>query len=290
MEFHQPVLVPEVLHWMNLQDNGVYCDCTVGGGGHLRAMLEATSNARFIGIDWDPEAIAVARERTALYAKRLSLHQANFINLDLILESHNIRTVNGILFDFGVSYHQVTTPERGFSFEREGGLLMHMAPQTPSLAQKLKAASKHDLARVLRDFGDVRNSWRLAELIYANRAGLHTTIDLRNLVAETVPRRFLKKNLHRVFQALRIWVNDEMANVREGVARALRVMASGARLLAISYHSGEDRIVKVLLREQERAGGMTRLNKKVIRPSVPETTDNPSARSARLRVGERCAV
>jgi len=184
----------------------------------------------------------------------------------------------------------VTTPERGFSFEREGNLLMHMSPETPILAQKLKAASKHDLARVLKDYGDVRNAWRLAELICANRAGLRTTMDLRNLVAETVPRRFLKKNLHRVFQALRIWVNDEMTNVREGVTRALKVMATGARLLTISYHSGEDRIVKVLLREQERAGEMVRLNKKVIRPSGPETTVNPSARSARLRVGERCAA
>ncbi len=289
MEFHQPVLVPEVLHWMNLQDNGVYCDCTVGGGSHLYAMLQATANARFIGIDWDPEAIAAARERTAAYAQRLSLHQANFINLDLILESHNIRTVNGILFDFGVSYHQVTTPERGFSFEREGGLLMHMAPETPVLAQKLKAASKHDLVRVLKDYGDVRNAWRLAELIWTNRTDLHSTMDLRNLVAETVPRRFLKKNLHRVFQALRIWVNDEMTNVREGVTRALKVMAVGARLLAISYHSGEDRIVKVFIRERERAGAMVRLNKKVIKPSALETVGNPSARSAKLRVGERCA-
>jgi 16S rRNA (cytosine1402-N4)-methyltransferase len=115
-------------------------------------------------------------------------------------------------------------------------------------------------------------------------------MDLRNLVAETVPRRFLKKNLHRVFQALRIWVNDEMTNVREGVTRALKVLAVGARLLSISYHSGEDRIVKVILREQESAGAMVRLNKKVIRPSVLETAGNPSARSAKLRVGERCAV
>ena len=290
MKFHEPVLVPEILQWMNLKEKGMYCDCTVGGGGHLNAMLQATRQARFIGVDWDAEAITHTREQLAAYSDRISLHQANFINLDLILDDLKIHLVNGILFDLGVSYHQLVTPERGFSFEREGGLLMQMSSDNIPLIQKLRVATKLDLAGVLRDYGDVRNAMGFARLIHENRNMLRTTLDLRQLIERITPRRFLKKNLHKVFQAFRIWVNNELTNLKEGITRAIRKLARGARILVISYHSGEDRIVKNLFRELEKENQLRRLNKKVIKPGAEEVNSNPSARSAKLRVAERCAA
>lgn len=287
MEFHQPVLLSEVIQWMNLKDDGIYCDCTVGGGGHLRAMLQVTKNARFIGIDWDPDALAYIRERLTAQLDRVWLFEDNFTNIDLILDKINIRTVDGILFDLGVSYHQFVTPGRGFSFEREGILSMQMSPQNPSLLQKIYPATKLEIAEVLKEYGDVHDAKKIGSLIYENKKNLKTTFDLKKLIESAVPRRFLKKNLHKVFQALRIWVNDELANLKLGILKAVKRLNREARILVISYHSGEDRLVKNLFRDLEKQQELQRLNKKIIRPKKSEIDNNPSSRSAKLRVAQR---
>jgi len=287
--FHQPVLVDEVLRWIDLRDEGVYCDCTVGGAGHLVAMLSRTRKARFVGIDCDPEAIAESQRGTKNYSNRCFLFENSFINLDLILDKIKVKHVRGILFDLGVSYHQLTTPERGFSFERDGDLLMRMSPNYPSLREKLLRTREEDLMEVLREYGDVRNYRKITKQIYGLREKITTTLDLRRVVEDIVPPRYLKKNLHKVFQALRVWTNNELINLREGLSVAFRRLDAHGRMLVISYHSGEDRIVKRFFRALKDEGRARLLNKKVIKPGDDEITKNPRARSARLRVSEKCA-
>jgi len=274
---------------MDLRDEGVYCDCTVGGAGHLVAMLSRTRKARFVGIDCDPEAVAQSRQVTTGYRNRCFLFENNFVNLDLILDEIKVRFVMGILFDLGVSYHQLTTPERGFSFDRDGNLLMRMSPNTPSLREKLLRAQQEDLIGVLKEYGDVRNYRKIGKRIYELRKKITTTLDLRKVVEDAVPPRYLKKNLHKVFQALRIWTNNELASLMEGLSVAFRRLDDRGRMLVISYHSGEDRIVKRFFRVLKDEGRARLLNRKVIKPSDEEIIANPQARSARLRIVEKCA-
>ncbi|KPJ73471.1 hypothetical protein AMJ52_03565 [candidate division TA06 bacterium DG_78] len=291
MTFHQPVLLDAVVQWINVQTSrGIYCDCTVGGAGHLLALLNNSVDATFIGIDWDPEAIAYARAMIMPHKERCFLFEDSFVNLGLILDRLKITYVDGVLFDLGVSYHQVTTPERGFSFDRSGKLLMHMSPHTLPLAEKLNQAQREEIIQVLKKYGDVRSARKIGTAIFENKRSLVTTLDLRNLLEKIIPRRYLKKNLHKVFQALRIWTNNELKNLETGLTVALARLKQHGRIIVISYHSGEDRIVKNLFREAQKRGEVLILNKKVIRPSKDEVEKNPRARSAKLRAGEKCVV
>jgi 16S rRNA (cytosine1402-N4)-methyltransferase len=291
MRFHEPVLVHEVLEYMNIKENnGVYCDCTVGGGGHLLAMLKTSKGARFVGIDCDPEALAYAQERLRPYGTRCMLCEDNFINIGLILKRFQIEKLDGVLFDLGVSYHQLTTPQRGFSFDRDGALTMRMSPYTITLKEKILSASKQDIIHVLKTYGDVRNNRKIGTVIFEQKHSLQTTFDLRRLVENHIPRRYVMKNLRKIFQALRIWVNDELNNLRHAIISAFGLLRPGGRIVAISYHSGEDRVVKKCFREFRSGDRMKILNKKIVRPSVSEVEQNPQARSARLRAGERCEV
>lgn len=291
MLFHQSVMLAEVIQHMNLRrDRGFYCDCTVGGAGHLLAMLEATQKANFIGIDWDPDAIAYSQEKVKQYNKRCLLFRNNFTNLGLILNRLNIKGLNGVLFDLGVSYHQLTTPHRGFSFEREGGLLMRMSSEGSVLSEKIRCATKREIVTVLKEYGDVRNCHKIGAQIFEDRKSLRTTLDLRKLIEETTPKRFLKKNLRKVFQALRIWVNNEVENLTQGLLTGFAKLNYRGRIIVISYHSGEDRIVKNTFRDLKKKGVMILLHKKVLKPTQDEIRDNPRARSAKFRVGEKCVA
>ncbi len=274
---------------MELQEDGIYCDCTLGGGGHLLMMLQQTKKARFIGIDWDPEALENVQNRLKDCEKRVELYQSNFSKIDSILEHMGVKYLNGILFDLGASWHQLTTPERGFSFNQEGKLLMQMSPEVVPLYAKLRHADYNTIYEVLKEYGEVQKAHALARLIFENRQRLKTTFDLRRIVEQNHYGRFLKKNLHRVFQAFRIWVNDELKNLFQGLTKAITYLAPSGRLIVIAYHSGEDRIVKNIFRTFEEQGQIRRLNKKVIRPSPSEIDANPAARSARMRVVEKCA-
>lgn len=288
--FHQPVLCAEVLSGLNLRDNStVYCDCTVGGGGHLKAMAAATVTARFIGIDWDPEALAYAREALCKHQARVTLVEENFSNLGLILDRLGVHRLDGILFDLGVSYHQLKSPGRGFSYANDGPLSMRMSPGAAEVRTALRRAKRDEIVQVLRRYGDVRNARRLGELIYEHRHRLQSTFELRNLIESSVPVRFLTKNLHQIFQALRIWVNNELDNLQAGLAAAVPRLKKGGRIVVISYHSGEDRIVKQFFRNQQMNGQLRRLHKKVLKPTAGEVQRNPASRSAKMRIAERCA-
>lgn len=289
MQYHVPVMVREVIEYMALREDGVYCDCTVGGGGHLCAFLKETRHARFIGIDQDPDAIRYVRRFVAPYTDRCTLIEDNFVNIGLILKQLKISGCDGIFFDLGVSYHQLITPERGFSFDREGDLLMNMSPSSDTLRHKLREASQDELIAMLKQYGDVRGYRRIGTVLFKQRRDITTTSDLRRIVEQHTRGHYKKKNLHRVFQALRIWVNDELGRLRCGLSAAYAALNVGGRLVVISYHSGEDRIVKHTLREWGKGTSMTVLTRKVQRPQQEEVMRNPRARSARLRAGEKCA-
>jgi 16S rRNA (cytosine1402-N4)-methyltransferase len=291
MIFHQPVLVSEVIKYMNLtKDRGFFCDCTAGGAGHLLAMLKKTKKAKFLGIEWDRDAFDYAEKEIEPYQDRCFLFRDNFINLGLILKRLGIASLNGIMFDLGVSFFQLMTAERGFSYKRNGALLMTMNPDNPSLLQRLKNTSQPELVQVLKEYGDVRQYRRLGAAVYARRKALKTTYDLRQLIEETVPKRFLRRELPKVFQAFRIWVNNELVNLEKGLCAAVDHLEPEARIAVISYHSGEDRIVKNMFRRLQRDRKLLIINKKVIRPSETEVQINPRARSAKLRVGEKCVL
>ncbi len=288
MVYHQPVLVDEVIKWLNLKASGVYCDCTVGGAGHLMALLKSNKKAFFIGLDWDDEAITYSSKILKPFKGRYALFLENFVNINQVLKKLKLPGIDGALFDLGVSYHQLTTPKRGFSFEHNGPLLMNMSPYMPPLFKKLPYVKKDELVKVLKEFGDVKNYKKLGRTIYEQRTELKTTHQLRELIEKMVPRRYLKKNLHKVFQALRIWTNNELTNLVAGLQAVFESLKLQGRMLVISYHSGEDRLVKNFFRELSRQKKLKLLNKKVIRPTCAEIKENPRARSARLRVAEKC--
>jgi len=291
MIFHQPVLNQEVAERINLRDNGrIYCDCTLGGGGHMLTLLKATKTARFIGLDWDPEAILHAREYLKGYEDRITLIEDNYINLGLNLDRLGIKKVDGVLFDLGVSYHQLKSPSRGFSYANDGPLTMQMSPRNAGLSTRLTQVDRNELVRVLKAYGDVHDARRIGDIIWENRRRIRTTFDLRGLIEQSVPPRFLNKNLHKVFQALRIWVNDELENLQTGISRAVERIKPGGRIVVISYHSGEDRWVKNFIRASASAGVLERLHKKVIKPTADEVNQNPASRSAKMRVAEKCAT
>jgi 16S rRNA (cytosine1402-N4)-methyltransferase len=206
------------------------------------------------------------------------------------LETLNITDGDRVLFDLGVSYHQLTTPQRGFSFKQEGQLLMQMSPKNPILLEKLANAAKEEIIDMLRNYGDIRNARKIGTLIFESRKHLKTTLDLRQLIEKSTSKKYLKKNLHKVFQALRIWTNDELTNISKGILVAFDRLKFRGRILVISYHSGEDRIVKNIFRDLKNNRRLKLLNKKIIRPKTTEVDANPSARSARLRVGEKCVA
>jgi len=291
MIFHQPVLKQEVAAWFNLRDNGrIYCDCTLGGGGHMLALLKATKKARFIGLDWDPEAILHARENLKGYEDRVTLVEDNFINLGLNLDRLGVKTVDGVLFDLGVSYHQLKTPGRGFSYANDGPLTMQMSPRSSGLMERLNQVSRDDMIRILKVYGDVYNARKIGDIIWENRRRIQTTFELRGLIEQSVPSRFLNKNLHKVFQALRIWVNNELENLQTGITFSVERLGKGGRIVVIAYHSGEDRWVKNFFRAAEQTGILKRLHKKVIKPTADEVLQNPASRSAKMRVAEKCVT
>ncbi len=285
--FHQPVLVNEVLEYLAPRA-GTIVDACVGGAGHARQILAVLGSGRLLGLDLDPEALAEARRQLDSY-ENVELVQANYADMVAIVKRLNLEPVRGVLFDFGVSYHQLRTASRGFSFELDGPLDMRFdqsASLPPALAL-VRRASPKEIAAWLEEYGQERFAKRIARRISAFRGRLHTTRDLADCVRASVPGKMWRKSLARVFQAVRVRVNNELENVRNGLAAALNLLEPGGRLVAISYHSLEDREVKTALREAERDGRARILTPKPVRPSESEVRANPQSRSARLRAAER---
>ena len=267
---------------------GVYVDATLGGGGHTAALLEAGAE-KVIALDMDGEALAYAGLRMARFAERLSLHHSNFRYLDEVLDQKGIESVQGVIFDLGLSWHQVRSQQRGFSYQGDGALDMRFDAESdsPTALEIIRGEPKEKIERILREYGEEPKTRRIAQAIAEHRREVRTTRDLADLLREVVGTSGFRKTAMRVFQALRIAVNDELENLRIGLETALSRLASGGRVAALAYHSLEDRIVKDKYRRAEQSQEYRRVNRKPIFASEKEVKVNPAARSARLRVLEK---
>ncbi len=265
-------------------------DGTVGMGGHAEALLERTSpGVRLLGLDVDPEALARAAARLRGYGERARLRRANFRDIAAAARAEGIAEAQAVLLDLGVSSLQLEGSGRGFSFTGEEPLDMRLDPAAPQTAEALlNRLPEAELARVLREHGEERHARRIARAIVRRRP-LRTTADLVSAVRSAVPRRAWPRRLHvatRTFQAIRMAVNDEPGALRAALPDAAALLAPGARLGVISFHSGEDRIVKLAFRGLT-LGGFAEVEPSPLEPGDDEVRANPRARSAKLRVLER---
>ncbi len=307
--FHQPVLEREIVELFASLPAGVIVDATLGGAGHAHAILSSAPQLRLVGIDRDPEARAVATNRLATFGERVVVVDAAFADLPAVLDGHRSflagQDVVGVLMDLGVSSHQLDAAQRGFSFRSDAPLDMRMDPtKGETAAQYLAHVDRHELARVLRANGENRFAGAIAKSILERQPT--TTDELSDAVERAVPMAARRRGhvATRVFQALRIEVNQEEDQLAMGLSAALDALAINGILAVISYHSGEDRVVKTTLREAE-TGGCTCPNElgcvcgavrrvKVFKASAQlaraeEIAANPRARSARLRIARKIA-
>jgi 16S rRNA (cytosine1402-N4)-methyltransferase len=305
---HRPVLLREVVSALKPERGGVFVDATLGLGGHAEALLAASPFVRVVGIDRDPEALALAKERLARFGDRLVPVQGRHEELASHLDALGIERVDGVLADLGVSSMQLDRPERGFSFMRDGPLDMRMGPDGPTAADLVATASREELTRIFREWGEERMAGPIARRIVEARetAPIRTTGEMRRLVLRALgPRREKHKDpATRVFQALRIATNRELVELERFLDDAVARLSLGARLSVLSYHSLEDRIVKRVFQRHtagctcppsfpvcvcSRRRVMALVTRKPLRPTLAELGENPRARSARLRVLERVA-
>ena len=289
---HVPVMTAEVLQHLRPERGGIFIDCTLGLGGHARAVLEAGAT-RLIGLDRDRHALASAEETLSAWRDRIDLVHSDYRALDEVLDARDIAVVDGALADLGVSSMQFDAPGRGFSFQRDEPLDMRMDQSAGDTAADLVArSSERELADAIFQYGEERFSRRIARAIVDARreTPVATTGRLASIVRRAIPRRGFARidPATRTFQALRIWVNRELENLDRFLETAVRRLRAGARLVVITFHSLEDRIVKHTLRALESGdAGVRVLTKKPIVPSDEEITRNPRARSAKLRAAER---
>jgi 16S rRNA (cytosine1402-N4)-methyltransferase len=300
---HIPVLAGPALDYLNVKEGGIYIDGTFGAGGYTRAML-AAANCKVIAIDRDRPALARGAELAAAAQGRLTLIEDRFSNLERVARNAGYETIDGVVLDLGVSSMQLDEPARGFSFRLEGPLDMRMGSSGPSAADVVAAASERDLADIIFQLGEERRSRAVARAIVKARAEapIVTTAALADIVASVV--RAKPNNIHpatRTFQALRIFVNDELGELVRALAASERMLKSGGRMVAVSFHSLEDRIVKSFLgRRADTRGGSRHapevkraqpsfrvLTRRPVTANEDEVARNPRARSAKLRAAER---
>lgn len=292
-DVHQPVMVHEVLAQLNCKPHGNFVDCTVGGGGHAEAILEATApDGRLLGFDRDEEILGYAKERLKRFGDRVTLCHGRFDQVLALFPK--IAQVNGVLFDLGVSSLQLDQAERGFSFSKKGVLDMRMDRSTGESAGELLARlSEFDLVRILKTYGEERFARRISRGIVKARekASLATTEDLAALIFRTVPPFYRHSRVHpatRTFQALRIVVNQELEFLEKGLLQGVDCLVPAGRICVLSFHSLEDRVAKHCFRALDRDRRTVRvLSKRPLRPSPNEILVNPRARSAKMRVAER---
>ncbi|HSC28796.1 MAG TPA: 16S rRNA (cytosine(1402)-N(4))-methyltransferase RsmH [Vicinamibacterales bacterium] len=291
---HAPVLVAEAVAFLNPSRGGLFVDCTVGLGGHTRALLEAGAS-RVLGLDRDLEAIGLAADALAAFADRVELLHADYRDLDRVLDARGVHVVAGALADLGMSSLQLDAEGRGFSFRRDEPLDMRMDRSAgPTAAELLARVDERDLADLIHHFGEERFSRRIARAVVETRqsAPLATTGQLAQVIRRAVPTRGRQRidPATRTFQALRIWVNRELEGLGTFLEAAARRLAAGARLVVISFHSLEDRIVKQVFKGLAQGEAALRvLTKRPVGPGHDEVARNPRARSAKLRAIERLA-
>lgn len=308
-EYHKPVLLNEALSFLNVHPGGVYVDCTLGGGGHAKEILAMSSpDGVLIGIDRDDEAIGEAGRVLREYGDRARLVRGDFRELGKILAEAGERRVDGVLFDFGVSSHQLEAGERGFSLAQDAPLDMRMdRGQRLTAGDLVNSLTAEELTDLIRRYSDERWAKRIALRIVEERRvrRIETTRQLAEIVAGAIPKGAWPPGIHpatRTFQALRIVVNAEIDAVEQGLQQAVGALKPGGRVVAVSYHSGEDRVVKTVFRLM---GGQCEcppslpicvcgarktvevLTKKPVKPSAEEIDRNLRARSAKLRAAEK---
>ncbi len=305
MVFHIPVMLEQVLVNLITKKAGIYVDCTVGGGGHSQKIIELIyPEGWLIGLDQDIEALEFTRERLKDYQDKVALVKSNFSDLEMVLKSLGFNEVSGIFFDLGISSHQVDTASRGFSFTKDNLLDMRM-----DLSKELDAQyivnhySEKQLTEIFSKYGEERFSRSLARIIVEGRK--KNSIKSTNQLAEVITNFYAKRKkgkwrIHpatKVFQAIRIEVNKELIVLQEALLQAIKLLEAGGRIGVISYHSLEDRIVKNIFREWEKKEninqygyGLKKLFKKPIYPLEEELSQNPRARSARLRFAEKIGL
>ena len=303
---HTPVLLPPVLDMLKPRDGARYIDCTFGAGGYSRAILDS-ADCELLALDRDPEALAGGKAMARKYGARLTLKHAAFGDLAEAAEESGFVPADGVVFDIGVSSMQLDDAARGFSFMRDGPLDMRMSSEGMSAADVVNSFDEAEIADILFLLGEERRSRPIARAIVRRREAtpFTTTLDLAELIAGVIPRRHddPKHPATRSFQALRIFVNDELGELARGLAAAEAILREGGRLVVVTFHSLEDRIVKTFLAERSgkkggtsrhlpvsgstRAPSFTLLARKPVEPDEAEISANPRARSARLRAGER---
>ncbi len=304
--YHVPVLCKESVLGLGLKPAGTYVDCTLGDGGHFQAIIDGLGpGATAIGIDRDPAAVSGCAEHIDRKAVKVFLRHERFSRFDAVLDDLRIEAVDGIFMDLGLSTRQILIDERGFSYMKNVKLDMRMDPKdSTTAADLLRDADRDYLIRILSEFGEIIHPERMAETILRYRAhnDVSTTDDLKRCLRQEYGEHLNIKMLAKLFQALRIAVNDELGELRQGCERAVRRLLPGGRLAVISYHSLEDRFVKNFMRDAEKdcqcppaavvctcgkRSLLKRITKKSIKASAREVAQNPASRSARLRIAEK---
>ncbi len=304
---HQPVLVKETVAHLAVKPGGVYVDATVGEGGHALAILEAAMpDGRLLGIDLDPQVVDSARRRLHYYRSSCALTQGNYSCMEELVSSLEFARPDGVLLDLGMSSFQVNTHGRGFSLQGNGPLDMRYdSEEELTAAHIINTYSREQLSNIFSQFGEEPRARSIARAIVERRP-LNTTLELANLVAKVLGgRRGRTHPATQTFQALRIFVNSELENVKKGLRAAIELLKPGGRLVVISYHSLEDRIVKGFLAQESKdcicptrvvicscghKASIKISTKKIVVPTHEEVSQNPRSRSARLRAAERLSV
>jgi 16S rRNA (cytosine1402-N4)-methyltransferase len=301
---HIPVLSREVIEILGVQPGGRYIDCTLGSGGHAQAILEHSApGGQLLGIDADPDALKRAGERLGSFDKSVLLVNDNFVNLKDICIKLDFFPVHGILFDLGLSTPQLDKEGRGFSFQYDAPLDMRFSPtQRTTASEVVNTYSEIELANIIKTYGEELNNRKIAKKILQKRP-IRTTLELADIVEEAVGGRHEKTHpATRTFQAIRIVVNQEMENLESALNQAVSLLGFGGKLVIISYHSLEDRIVKNFMQKESRdcicppeamkcvcghKANLKKINRRIITPSFTEVELNPRSRSAKLRGAER---
>lgn len=307
MEFkHKSVLLAEAIRGLNIKPDGIYVDCTLGGGGHSSEILKSLPDGRLIAIDQDTDALEHAREHLAQYKNVTYVHD-NFENLAAIIDEYAPEGVDGILMDLGVSSYQLDNPERGFSYMNDAPLDMRMDRDASLTAHDVvNGYSEEDLYRVIKNYGEERFARRIAQRIVRTRAeqDIETTFQLNDIIRAAIPARDRRTGPHpskRTFQAIRIEVNRELSILKSTIEGGIQRLKPGGRYAVITFHSLEDRIVKHVFREQAdpcdcpphlpcvcgKTPTVSLVSRKAIEPGHDELDENPRARSAKLRLCEK---
>ena len=304
--FHEAVFRKKAIDFLNIKKNGIYVDATLGGGGHSSEMFEISDNIKILAFDMDKDAIEFSQKKLEKFKEKIIFVNKNFSYLTSALALNYLDSIDGIIFDLGISSFQINSKNRGFSFLKDAKLDMRMSQNgNTSAFEVVNYYSEEKLGKIIQEFGEEKYWKNITKNIVKIREKkqIKTTFELKNIVEKNVPQKFSIKSAARVFQAIRIEVNNELESLKKGLESALSVLKNGGRIVVISYHSLEDRIVKNFFKYENQecicppkfpkciCDKEKRLNIITKRPRIPSENEikrNPRARSAKLRVAEKC--